>query len=805
MAPLLKTDGAVLSEPEIRRGMRVNMLAGALGTLWGTIAGGIPVTMFMECVGASGVLVGLTVTVQQLAMLVQIPAALLTGRLAARKPTWAALIIAQRMLWVVPALLPWILPRGTYGLGTAMVAVVALSAVLAQAGTAPWWSWMADLIPERERAAFWGRRQSFVTVASLLGLGLSGFVLDAFPDPREGGSFLGFSIVFGFAAVAGTLDIVVHLGVPEPAAVPHAPGQNVWRRIRQLADNRDFVWITLAIGTWSFALGLVGQFSYLHLSRDFGVGYTDLSLVTVSATLGVILSGMAWGYAIDRLGARNVGAIMMRLAPLAGAVWFFMVPVTVNVPLPGGAVWHVPQPVLLLLGVNLVAGALYSAVGLSQISLLSALTPGADRTLAMAVHWSAVGLMAALGPLAGGAIMDWFTAHPFSATLPTGTPISFFHVLVLAQVFLCAVVAAPLLLRVRQPKGEPAYRTALARLYVGNPLRAVSNMYHLYALAATTSSASRAEAARRLGQSRTSIAVRDLIERLEDPSAEVREEAAMALGRIGVPEAVEALLVKLEDPEADLGASVARALRQTRDPRAVEILIRRLYDPDREMVTETARTLGEMGDTRARRPLLDVLHRSQDPRVVTASSQALARLGEMAAIYEILPRMQSTRNPVLKRSLAVAVGDLLGEPGDFYRILTIELRERGTVVEALLDELSRRVRESSRTTMTAEGEALTLKVEELRRAYLDRRSDDCVTMLFNLAIGLAALHYGIRYGGDAQVFVEVLLWRNPRFGTGVWYLDLLREPPAPAGRGLRDDSEILLGIYFLSRWSPESA
>ena len=99
---------------------------------------------------------------------------------------------------------------------------------------------------------------------------------------------------------------------------------------------------------------------------------------------------------------------------------------------------------------------------------------------------------------------------------------------------------------------------------------------------------------------------------------------------------------KLSDPQADLAPQIARALRRAKDPRSVDALLLRLRDPDRETAAESARALGEIGDLRAADPLLDLLHGSSDMKVVSASSEALARLGAMAAIYEILPRLQET-------------------------------------------------------------------------------------------------------------------------------------------------------------------
>jgi MFS family permease len=147
--------GAALTDRAVRRGMRFNIAAGALGNMWVAAALGVPLTMFMDLLGASGVLIGLTVTVQQVAMLLQVPSSLLAERLARRKPFWAALNLTQRLLWFIPAILPLFLAGNARTMSIITVCIVALSAVLSNGAAAAWWSWMADLIPERVRGRFW--------------------------------------------------------------------------------------------------------------------------------------------------------------------------------------------------------------------------------------------------------------------------------------------------------------------------------------------------------------------------------------------------------------------------------------------------------------------------------------------------------------------------------------------------------------------------------------------------------------------------------------------------------------------------
>jgi HEAT repeat protein/MFS family permease len=684
----------------------------------------------------------------------------------------------------------------------AVVGVVAVSSVLAQLGTAPWWSWMAELIPPQSRASFWGIRHSVISVTSLLGMVLAGWVLDAFNTPDDPRRVLtGFVIVFSAAAFFGVADIVVHLWVPEPKPGGNIhPGSLLNRFVRPFA-NRDFLWLTLAMGIWTFGIGLVGQFGFVYLNRVFHIGYTAMSATVISGMIGASIAGFLWSYVMDRVGARNFGAVMMIIAPAMGAAWFFMRDMNITLDFPFLPAFTLPQPLLILIVVNVFGGLFYSGVGLAQVSLAAALMPAEGRTMAMAAHWSLVGAIGALGPVVGGLIMDAMDAHPVTWVMPTGTVFGFFHALILLQTGLVWLVGVRILLAVRQREGEMAFRTALASLQVGNPLRVFTGVYNILTLLSSTTSDGRAGAVRKLGEDRLRIAVRDLIEKLDDPSAEVREEAAMALGRIGSPAAVEALVHKLDDPHVDLIPQIARALRQTHDRSSVEALIRHLRDTDRETVSETARTLGEIGDVRAAEPLMQVLQESRDSKVVSASSAALAQLGEMAAIYEILPRMQETENAVLKRSLAVAVADLIGEPGEFYRILVREHRNRGTEAERLLAKLRASVQSATHDRLREQGRALIEKTHQIESAYADRRLEGVEDALFGLSIGLAALHYGIEFGGDAEAFIETLIWHDARFGVGVWYLELMREAREKTRANVQpDDNDALLGIYALSRW-----
>jgi MFS family permease len=681
--------GRPLSEREVRSSLRTNIVAGSLGMWWAAATFGMPLPMLMESLGATGVLIGLVTTVRQITMLAQIPGAVYCERLAERKRFWAITAILHRAVWFLPALLPWMFPAMDPRLPVLIVFTVALSDLLANAGTASWFSWMAELVPERTAGKFWGTRQSVLTASGLVAAAAMGWVLDAFPAPSEpGGGFVGFSIVFAIAASLGIADIVLHLRVSEPRPTPAPRHRPLAERLIAPLRDADFRRLTFAMGAWNFSVGLAGSFGAIYLKRDFGVSYSQLSWLFIAASLGAVVSGFVIGYLVDRLGARAMATILMAVAPLCGLSWFLVGSGDVEIRMPGLQVLQIPQPIFVQLFAHLIAGALYSGVVLCQVRLATGLAPAQGRTLSMAVHWSLVGLTAALGPVCAGAVMDAVDRSPLPWRLPTGVGWSFFHVLVLLHLASAWALALPLMARLRTRKGDIPVGTALARIMVGNPLQSVRNLYTIYAASAP---ASKARAARHLGHARTALAGSDLAAQLDDPSHEVREEAVAALGSIGTAEAVETLARKLHDPGTDLDPQILRALRKTPGA-ALPAAMARLDSTDRETVTEAVRLLGHARHLEAVPALVRLLDHSPDTKITEAAAEALGRIGATEAIPPLLRRLAVEREERRRSSYALALAMLAGEAETFYLLLTGEMRERGSTLGSVRDAIRRTAR-----------------------------------------------------------------------------------------------------------------
>ncbi len=459
-----------ISSAVISASMRNSIIAGSIGVFFFMVVQNGTVPLLLEKLGAGGIAIGLTSTLIQLGMLVQIPSSFFAERLVRRKTFWVWTNVLARSAIAVPGLYLLLAPDARVTAIWLMLAAVGVFSFFAQASAPTWFSWTADLVPDERRATFWARRQGYTMLVSVITISLLGWFLDLFPES----SCAGFGWVLVAASFLGLMDIVVNCFVVEPPPSQANRTLSVRERIVRPLKDKDYRFFTLAMSVWFFGFGFFAPFQNVYLKTTFGVTYKHLSAFMLAGLISSVVSCFVGGRLIDRVGLRAFGVSMLMVLPLFSIPWFFLNG-TLSVPVP--IVGSLPQPVIVLCASALLAGGIYAAVGMLQLNLLSALSPKEGKTMAMAVHWTIVGALSALGPIAGGWVKDWFTAHPIGITLAGATELSYFHLMLLAHNLMIWGVMLPLLLKIRKRASDWHPVRAATHIFVGTPLRAVRSIY----------------------------------------------------------------------------------------------------------------------------------------------------------------------------------------------------------------------------------------------------------------------------------------------------------------------------------------
>jgi len=409
--------------------------------VWMSVAIGMPLPLLMQEVKASGFQLGLLSAAWQLAMFAQLPSTLFVEYLRRRKPWWAIVSLTHRLLWGIPALLPILLPGKKETWPVAIIIALAVSNFLGQAGSGPWQSWMADLLPPERAGRFWGVRQRVLSASMVLSALAFGVLLDTFSKPPH--EFLGFQLVFAAAAIFGASDILVHTAVTEPPMHPRMAGEPVWQQIIKPLRDRDFLLLTVGMGIWNgaqamvgYTMGLPGFFAMTYVRDAFHATYAQASWLFIASGIGAVIWMPRIGHWIDRVGGKQVALRLMAVAPILMLGWLAVAPVTWRIPLPGEAA--APVALLVMCLISLLLGGVCAGIWICQVRLTQAHTTPSGRTVAMGVHWSLVGVIASLGPLAAGWIKDQFDGRS-----------TYFQVLVVIQTVLGWMVAWPLVRKMR--------------------------------------------------------------------------------------------------------------------------------------------------------------------------------------------------------------------------------------------------------------------------------------------------------------------------------------------------------------------
>jgi MFS family permease len=328
--------------------------------------------------------------------------------------------VLHRVLWLVIAAIPWVLPRGAQPVG--LVSLMIVSAVLNHITAPAWFSWMVDLVPVRIRGRYFSRRTQAGQIVGLTLAVAAGFMLD-WAEQRSGLALSRMvAVLLAVAAVAGLMDILAFIRVPD--AEPPAPRPSVgWRELlREPLANRSFRYYLAFTATLTFSCGYVGQFCWLYMLDVCRVTNMQATLALLTGPQLVALFGIPfWGRMVDRLGCKPVATIACTCVIHGAAVWVLIRP----------GHWF-PGYV----GV-LVAAFAWSGLELAMYNILLGLvsgTRGAARTTAdVAINSVVVATAGTLSGLFGGLVasrLSQWQGHLF------GLPLTYHGILfLLAAVF----------------------------------------------------------------------------------------------------------------------------------------------------------------------------------------------------------------------------------------------------------------------------------------------------------------------------------------------------------------------------------
>ncbi|HPK03334.1 MAG TPA: MFS transporter [Candidatus Sumerlaeota bacterium] len=609
-----------LSPTQFRQTWRVVTWAGMFGAAYYTLCvTGAPRVKFLTEIGASPFHFGLIATIGSLAILFQLFGGLLTNHVSRRKPVWMAVALTHRLIFAGVLAAP-LLFDSTGGRILCVMIVLALHDGIAQLGAPMWLTWMSDLVPADAMNRHWGGRQRVTTLSIILTSILIVFAFDYFES--SGRIILGFMLIGGLGIAVGVADVLLFLKVPEPPNEYDLSRRFHEILLQPLLDRRYRAFVLFSAYYW-FSVMVAWPFFTLYMVDFLGVSSRMTQLILAAGPLGILLATRFWGLMCDNYGQRPVLQLTIigkTLFPLA----FILAP-------PNEA-----AAITILAMAMFLDGLIDGGVLLALQGIMLKHSPRLNRSMYVAAtQFFSLGVAGGIAPLLAG----WGIDAMQGRTVQAGPYLlGGFHLAFLISL-LMRLGAFYLAAKLNEPLAMPLGK--LLRHMLTFKLLRVSRL--LWTLSEAEEADRRVEAARKLGELRSPLAIRDLIHALDDPAAAVREAAGDALTRIAAAETTGPLAEALINPTSPIRPQAARLLGRIGDLDSMKALLTSLEDVDPAVLGEVVDALGQIGDWSAILPLIMLYDRVEDPDLSHRIVDAMMRLSESESEEETLALLSNSR------------------------------------------------------------------------------------------------------------------------------------------------------------------
>ena len=370
-----------LSQRLIKEGMSNSIKDGAAVSVRDSIFDNFTIP-FALAMGAGAELVGLVTAIPHLATGLFAP---FIGKaiewVGNRKRLCTDAWLIAHLLWIPIALIPIFFLNGAIWF---FIFLLTLASLARNIGSTTWATWIADIVPEKTRGIFFGKRNMIASAAAFFAILGGGWLLGL-----AKGVF-GFSILFSIAVSFGLLSNSYLRKMPD-IRIKNSHRKfsfNLSEVFEIFKKSKDFRNFTLMMAFFNFAVYLAAPFFVVYMLREMEIGYGWFATIVAVEILVTIMAQPYWGKLADKYGDRPIMAICGTLAVLYPAFWFFI-----------SEPWHIILAVI-------VSGFGWAGFGLTKFNYMLDVTPQKHRPFYISNYKLLAGFGVVVGPIIGGFLAE---------------------------------------------------------------------------------------------------------------------------------------------------------------------------------------------------------------------------------------------------------------------------------------------------------------------------------------------------------------------------------------------------------------
>ena len=403
------TPSPTLTPQETRRSQRLMMWGAVMGGAMFSLGSGGFMAAYALALGANNLQVGILAALPPVSQVMQLPAILAVERFRRRKAIGVPAWLLGQIMWLPIAAVPFILDTPGSLAISAVIVLLALRGLFNPVWVTCQNSWMRDLIPQELLGRFYSRRLGTMT-ATVVIVGLAGsfFVSwwQSIASPEQGIYAYSFLLVGGWLIFGAVGPILVSFS-KEPLMPPAPESERAaWSILLEPLRDADFRRLFRFLFLWNFAMNLAVPFFAVYMLTRLGFSLPAVIGFTMLSQVANVLFIRVWGAMADRFGSRTVLSLSASLLLLVVIGWVF----TTN---PDRHFLTIP----LLTVLHVFAGVATAGVQLTVQTIALKTAPEGSATPYIGIAGIGAGLGAGIGPIAGGALADFFDNHLFRIDL----------------------------------------------------------------------------------------------------------------------------------------------------------------------------------------------------------------------------------------------------------------------------------------------------------------------------------------------------------------------------------------------------
>ena len=404
-----------LSDHERESGLRaLNYQAVAASASDGLVSGGF-LAAFALLLGASNFHIGIMTALPSLLQPVQLLAVVFIERLRMRKPFAVLSYFIAYAAWIPAALIPFAFDVPNAGAITLLLVFVALRG-LAQAFLYPSWiGWIRDIVPTAVMGSFFSQRMRIATIAAAVSGLIGAFYIDWWASiSSEPDKILGYSYAMLFGCILlgfGSVGFMARM--PEPRMVaPEGQRPTIVQMLAAPLRDTNYRQLMSFLMVWNLASQLAVPFFSVYMLTKLDMPLSAVVGLGVLSQATSVLFVNVWGGLVDRFGSKVILSTSASLYLLVILGWTFTTSPNEH-----------PLTVPLLVVLHLLIGIASAGINLSSTTIRMKMAPQAQSTSYLTGASLAASLGAGIGPILGGAFVDFFNVRHFEISIEWVDPV----------------------------------------------------------------------------------------------------------------------------------------------------------------------------------------------------------------------------------------------------------------------------------------------------------------------------------------------------------------------------------------------